>query len=55
MNLKNLVLLVLVAFLVFWLVQDPSGMANSSESLFASAWRLVAGLFEAVLDFVAAL
>lgn len=55
MNLKNLVLLALVAFLVFWLVQDPRGMADSSESLFAGVWRLVSGLFEAVLDFVAAL
>ena len=55
MNVKKLPLIVLLAFLLFWLFQDPTGLADSSETLFTSAWQLVAGLFDAMLDFVTAL
>ena len=55
MNTKKVVLIVFVGFLLFWLFQDPSGMAESAESLGSTALDLVVDFFEAVLDFVGAL
>ncbi|MFC6153745.1 hypothetical protein [Nocardioides yefusunii] len=52
MKMKKLLLIVFVAFLLFWLFQDPSGMAAALESLFTKAWDLCAGFFDSVLSFV---
>jgi hypothetical protein len=54
-TIKKLLLILLVGFVLFWLFQDPSGLANSSEALFSGIWDLLQGFFEAVLDFVGAL
>ena len=55
MNTKKVVLILLVGFLLFWLFQDPSGMADSTESLGGTLVNLIVDFFESVLDFVGAL
>lgn len=55
MKAKKLIGIVVVCFLLFWMFQDPTGMAGTSESLFTRLWELVAGMFTAILDFVRAL
>lgn len=55
MKAKKVILLVLLGFLIFWLFSDPTGLADSGESLAAQAWDLLIELFEAILDFVRAL
>lgn len=55
MKAKKLILVVVVCFLLFWLFQDPTGMAGTSESLAATLWGLTVDMFTAILDFVRAL
>lgn len=52
MKAKKLILVVVIGFLLFWMFQDPSGLAETSESLANSAWELVVSFFRAVLDFL---
>lgn len=55
MKVKKVLLILFVGFLLFWLFQDPSGMAASLQTLFASVWELLVGLFESLIDFFRAL
>lgn len=55
MKAKKLILVVVVCFLLFWMFQDPTGMAGTSESLASNVWTLTVDFFTAILDFVRAL
>lgn len=43
---------VVVVFLGFWLLQDPSGLADLSKTLGTEGWDLTSEFFTAVIDFV---
>ncbi|MCW2809143.1 MAG: hypothetical protein JWQ93_3098 [Marmoricola sp.] len=51
---KGLGVLVIV-FLLFWLVQDPSGFAHSAKSTGASLWDLLTKLFDSSISFIKSL
>lgn len=55
MKAKKLILVVVIGFLLFWMFQDPTGMAGTSESLASSLWGLTVNFFSAILDFLRAL
>lgn len=55
MKAKKVLLILLVGFLIYWMFSDPTGMADSGESLFANLWELLIQLFQALLDFFTAL
>lgn len=55
MKVKKILLILLVGFLLYWLFQNPTGFADSSQSLFSTIWDLLVDFFEALLDFVGAL
>jgi hypothetical protein len=44
--------LLVILFLGFWLVQDPSGFANSAKGATTSIWDLLVKLFDAVISFL---
>lgn len=50
--MKRAVVVLLVAFGVFWLVTDPHGLAQSAQKAGASGAELTGDLFNAVIDFV---
>lgn len=52
MKLKKILLILFVAFLLFWMFQDPSGMAEALESLLSNIWEVCSGFFDAVLSFI---
>ena len=49
---KKPVLAVLVVFVVFWLLTDPSGLAHASESAGSQVMVLAGDLFDALIDFL---
>jgi hypothetical protein len=49
--MKFLVIGVVVLFVGFWLVQDPSGLAGFTRDGAAWAWDLTETVFGAVIDF----
>ena len=49
--LKKTVVLLVVLFLGFWLVQDPNGFAASAKQTGAAIWDLLSQLFESVISF----
>lgn len=53
--LKKGVVILLVLFFGFWLVQDPTGFADSAKSLTTSVWDLLVKLFDAVISFARSL
>ncbi|WP_370290101.1 hypothetical protein [Nocardioides sp.] len=55
MNTKKLLGLAVVAFLVFWMFTDPSGLADTSKSAADSGWTLTQDAFNGIIDFVGAL
>lgn len=55
MNTKKVLVIVIVGFLLYWLFRDPSGMANSTESLGSTLWNFIVDFFESAIDFVSAL
>lgn len=55
MKVKKVLLILFIGFLLFWLFQDPSGMASSLERLASSIWDLLVGLFESLIDFFRAI
>jgi hypothetical protein len=55
LKVKKVLLILFVGFLVFWLIQNPTSLADSSQSLFSQAWELLVDFFEALLDFLGAL
>jgi len=50
--LKKTVVLLLILFLGFWLVQDPNGFAASAKQTGAALWELLSKLFESVISFL---
>jgi hypothetical protein len=52
---KPLILLVVVVFLGFYLLQDPTGFAAVVQDALGAAGHLVSRLFEALIDFLNAL
>jgi len=49
--LKKTVVLLVILFLGFWLVQDPTGFADSAKQTFTAIWDLLAQLFDSVISF----
>ena len=49
--LKKGVGLLLILFLGFWLVQDPTGLASSAQSAGSGLWDLLVTLFDGMLEF----
>lgn len=50
--LKKGVVLLVILFLGFWLVQDPTGFAGSAENIGTAVWDLLVRLFDAIIRFV---
>ncbi len=50
--LKKGVVLLVILFLGFWLVQDPTGFAGSAEETGTAIWDLLAMVFGAIISFV---
>lgn len=49
--LKKGVGLLVILFLVFWLVQDPTGFASSAKETGTAVWDLLVKLFDAIIRF----
>lgn len=50
--LKKGVVLLVVLFLGFWLVQDPNGFAGSAKGAGSALWDLLVKLFDSIISFV---
>ena len=48
--LKKVLLVVLVVFLLYWLVEAPNSFANVSQDAAGWLWRTARSLFESVID-----
>ena len=53
--LRKTVVLLVILFLGFWLVQDPNGFATSAKDATSSIWDLLVKLFDAIISFVKSL
>lgn len=51
MNAKKIILVVVVVFLGFWMLTEPSGMADAAEG----GWGVTEDFFRGVIDFFDAL
>jgi hypothetical protein len=51
MNLKKIILVVVIVFLGFWMLNEPSGLADAAEG----GWDLTEEFFQGVIDFFGAL
>lgn len=49
--LKKGVVLLVVLFLGFWLVQDPNGFAESAKTTGTMIWGLLVQLFDGIISF----
>jgi hypothetical protein len=49
--LKKGVVLLVILFLGFWLVQDPNGFAASAKQTVGTIWDLLVRVFEGVISF----
>jgi hypothetical protein len=49
--LKKTVVLLVILFLGFWLVQDPNGFAASAKETGTAIWALLTQLFEGIISF----
>ncbi len=49
--MNKAVVVLLVVFLGFWLVSDPSGLARTASGAGSGAWQLTQSLFAAVITF----
>lgn len=45
------VVVLLVVFLGFWMVTDPSGLADAASSAGGGAWDLTKSFFSAIITF----
>ncbi|MBD8870068.1 hypothetical protein [Nocardioides donggukensis] len=52
MNAKSLLLVLVVLFVGFYMVQDPRGLADTAGAAMAGLWQLMAQFFEATIRFV---
>ncbi len=52
MNAKKIVVIVIVVFIGFWMISDPSGLADISETLLVEGWDLTTQLFSGLIDFL---
>ena len=48
--LKKVLLVVLLLFLGYWLVQAPNSFANFAEDTGSWIWRMARSLFQSVID-----
>jgi hypothetical protein len=55
LNGKKIMLVVVVVFLGFWMLQDPNGLADTAQSAGGNGWDLTERLFNGVIDFFGAL
>ena len=55
MDAKKLIAVVVIVFLGFWMLQDPSGLADTAKSAGDEGWGATEKLFTGVIDFVGAL
>lgn len=55
MDAKKLILVVVVVFLGFWMIQDPSGLADTAKSAGDQGWGATEKVFSGLIDFVGAL
>ncbi len=53
--LKKSVGLIVILFLGFWLVQDPSGFADSAKSTGSTIWDVLARVFDSFISFIQSL
>ena len=53
--LKKGVGLLVILFLGFWLVQDPSGFAESAKTTGSAIWDLLTKLFDSFIAFIKSL
>ncbi|MEO7351314.1 MAG: hypothetical protein ABIR34_10605 [Marmoricola sp.] len=53
--LKKGVGLLVLLFLGFWLVQDPSGFADSAKSTGSTLWDLLTQIFDSSIRFIKSL
>jgi hypothetical protein len=49
--LKKSVLILVIVFLGFWLVQDPNGFALSAREAGSGIWDLLVQLFDGIIRF----
>jgi len=49
--LKKGVVLLVILFLGFWLVQDPNGFGESAKQTATTIWELLVQLFDGVISF----
>jgi hypothetical protein len=49
--LKKTMVLLVILFLGFWLVQDPSGFGESAQRTVAAIWALLVQLFDGIINF----
>ena len=50
--LKKGVVLLVILFLGFWLVQDPNGFAQSAKDTIGTIWDLLMQVFDAIISFI---
>ncbi len=55
MDAKKLITVVVVVFLGFWMLSDPTGLADTARSAGGEGWSVTEKLFTGVIDFVGAL
>ena len=48
--LKKGVIVLVVLFLGFWMVQDPNGFGDSAKGAFTSLWDGLVKLFDAIIS-----
>jgi hypothetical protein len=53
--MKPLVIVILVVFLGFWMVQSPSQLASFAQDAAAWTWDMTTVIFSGVIDFLSAL
>jgi len=53
--MKKAIIAVLVVFVGFWMLTDPSGLASSTQSAGGQAWQWTEQLFAGAIDFFGAL
>ncbi len=53
--LKKGVVLLVIVFLGFWLVQDPSGFADSAKTTGTTIWDALVKLFDSFIRFLKSL